>query len=175
MVLTAFTDRSTVLELARLGNPDLTLDDVPQSWIDMGNEKVSMMVTITGLDPVDDVKANHDCYSMLVQAANCFCLELLNYNGKMRWSTGDLSQVKQGNFELKYQAWQPMFFFATGEANKFKNLLPHETWRMMASMFVDAFVRCYSKRQATNTYKPKIFHDDYSRGYGRENASEHYL
>jgi len=63
-------------------------------------------------------------------------LELISQRGQYHWNTGDVAEQQVGDVTTKYQRWSPMFFFAQGNAPGFYELLPHDSYRMMAADLV---------------------------------------
>jgi hypothetical protein len=136
--------------------------------IDNANDRVDSQLSINSFFSTPDAGSTY--YKNLQRAAESFGLEELNMMGKIRWSTGDVSSMKEGDFSIEYQKWQPMFFFAQGDSARFNNLLPHETWRMMGMRYIDAFIKSVSHHTGKRTVA--IFHDDYHRGHGRTDCNE---
>ena len=107
-----------------------------------------------------------DPLNLLWSAVICFAIEYFTYTGAMAYSSGDLALTKLNRATYQFQRWQPMFFFATGASDPFKGLLPHESNRMMAYAFVDAYCRDDFFRQYGSPYPiPKITRDDTDRGW----------
>lgn len=150
--------------LAWLNYPDLTASDIPDQVLKTADARIHAYLLRRGFH----VKKNKlgDKLNLLWSAALCMCLELLCYNGIVTWTTGDLAMHKLNRTTHTYQRWQPMFFFAQGSAKGFEALLPHETYRMMAFAFCEA----YANKHFFDKYNrvvaiPKIVVDDTSRGY----------
>ena len=171
MTAQQFITASDLFPWALAANPHITLDKIDSSTVDYANAQVETALFLLSL--YDTIGSDHAKYSILQNAAKCYGMEKLNYDGKIRWSTGDVATTVEGPIKIEYQRWQPMFFFAQGDPGRFNSLLPHETWRMTGYRFVDAFVRYYWDAEgATETIQIK--YDNYARGRGATEINEYY-
>ena len=166
-----YVTKDEILALARSANPYLTSSDISDALFNFVNGRIEMELALRHV--YDGVSSSHSCYKHVKNAALCYAMEFLNYVGKIRWGTGDMARLREGNFDIEFQRWQPMFFFAQGDSQKFNNLLPHETWRMMANKFMDAFAQCYFYKE--NRIQLAIWRDRTLRGRGALDAREYYV
>jgi len=169
-----FADRNRLFEMARGANPRITIDKIDDATLRYANNQVVSRLRISGIYSPASIQETVQDFDMLQFAADCYGMEKLNYDGKVRWTTGDLLAVDEGPFKVKYQSWQPMFFFAQGDSGRFSNLLPHETWRMTGWNMVDAFTQSYFYNTEGWTGSVTILRDQYGRGKGATNINEHW-
>jgi hypothetical protein len=166
----SYTTKAKLLSLARVGTPGLSGDVVTDDVVEQACDRVDSQLAVSSF--FSSIDAGAVSYKFLQRAAENFGLEWLCMNGKVRWTTGDVQTIMEGNFKVDFQKWMPMFFFAQGDSARFNNLLPHETFRMMATKYVDAFIKAHAQANGRRTVA--IFHDDYRRGYKREDTWEHW-
>ena len=143
---------------------ELDESDIPDQWLKVASAKIHTWLIEHKVNPTSTKIT--DKLNLLWAAAITFTLELLCYNEVINWSTGDIALHRLNKVTHQYQRWQPMFFFATGSSKGFVGLLPHETYRMMAYAFCEA----YSQKKFFDKYEravpiPKIVIDRTSRGY----------
>lgn len=124
--------------------------------------RIDQMIISNRMRPVNI----RDRFNLLWSAAVCLAMELLCNIGDVKWATGDIALERLNKVTYAYQRWQPMFFFAQGAAEPFYQLLPHDTYRMMAYAYVRAYCRDdFFKNYDSPTPIPRIAMDDSSRGW----------
>lgn len=158
-----YTTKEDIVYFVRLFNSEFDEDKVNDRLLRMANSKVDAWIVEHGVSP----RNISDQLSLLWSATICIVLEILCNTGEMAWSTGDVAIQKLNKVTYGFQRWQPMFFFATGASDPFKGLLPHETYRMMAYAYVEAYCRDnFFITYGTSYPIPRISRDMTSRGWG---------
>ena len=157
-----YASKEDIVYFVRLFNTEFDDDVVDDRLLKMVNAKIDGWIIEKSVNP----RNKSDQMNLLWSAVICFALEMLCYTGHLDWKTGDIALQRLNRVTYGYQRWQPMFFFATGASDPFKGLLPHETYRMMAYAYVDAFCRDDFFRAFGSVYPiPRISRDNTSRGW----------
>lgn len=157
-----YASKDDIVYFVKLYNTGFDEDVVDDRLLKMVNAKIDGWIIEKGVSP----RNRSDQMNLLWSAVICFALELLCYAGHLDWKTGDIALQKLNKVTYGYQRWQPMFFFATGASDPFIGLLPHETYRMMAYAYVDAFCRDNFFLEYGSVYPiPRISKDNTSRGW----------
>jgi len=158
-----YASKDDIIYFIQMFNEDFDEDKVDDRLLKIVNAKIDAWIIEHGMRPTNIT----DRFNLLWSAAVCMSLELLCYSGDLSWSTGDVALEKLNRTTYAYQRWQPMFFFATGASDPFKGLLPHETYRMMAYAYVEAYCRDDFFNEYGSPYPiPRVTRDDTSRGWG---------
>ncbi|GAF95246.1 unnamed protein product [marine sediment metagenome] len=124
-----------------------------ENWVDSG-------IRILGFDHTKYDSTDPDLYT----AALLIIGELLSKLKVITWTCGQIEEERIGLISRRFPRWQPMFFFATGVAKGFYNLLPHQTWLMEAREYIERFAQ---SNQRDRVFVPAICKKDTSyRGYG---------
>ena len=105
-------------------------------------------------------------YDELAMACLFIIGEELSKMDIITWTPGQVESERIGAVERKFPKWQPMFFFAQGLIGQFDQLLPHETYRMLAL----AFIKMFSETHDKDKLRPmiRVYKDTSHRGYGWE-------
>ncbi len=157
-----YTTKDDIVYFVKMFNEEFDEDRIDDRLLKMVNAKIDGWLIEHGCR----ARNITDKLNLLWSAAVVFCLEMLCYTGDLAWSTGDVALQKLNKVTYGFQRWQPMFFFATGASDPFKGLLPHETYRMMAYAYVEAYCRDDFFLQYGSVYPiPRIAYDDTSRGW----------
>jgi len=157
-----YTTKEDIVYFVKLFNPGFDETKITNTLLKLVNAKIDGWIIEHSVNP----RNKPDRLNLLWAAAVCFCLEILCSTGNMTWSTGDVALQKLNRVTYGFQRWQPMFFFATGASDPFKGLLPHETYRMMAYAYVEAYCRDdFFKTYGTVYPLPKVAKDNTSRGW----------
>lgn len=158
-----YIEKSDIVEFVQMFDEDFESSQMSNLLLKMVNAKVDTYIIEHGVSPVG-VK---DKLNLLWSAALTTAIEILCNIGKVTWSTGDIALEKLNKVTYQYQRWQPMFFFASGSSDSFKGLLPHETYRMMAYAYVDAYCReDFFRTYGSPVPIPILSVDRSSRGWG---------
>jgi hypothetical protein len=164
-----YAAKDDIVYFVKLSNSEFDEDKIDDRLLKLANGKVDSWIIEHGVSP----RNISDQLNLLWSATICIALELLCYAGDVLWSTGDVAIQKLNKVTYGFQRWQPMFFFATGASDPFKGLLPHETYRMMAYAYVEAFCRDDFFLTYGAIYPiPRISRDVTSRGWGHETPYE---
>lgn len=157
-----YASKEDLVYFVKLFNEDFDEDRIDDRLLKIVNAKIDAWIVEHGVDP----RSKSDKLNLLWSAVVCFSLEMLCYTGDLAWSTGDVALQKLNKVTYGFQRWQPMFFFATGASDPFKGLLPHETYRMMAYAYVEAFCRDNFFLKYGTTYPiPRVSRDNTTRGW----------
>jgi hypothetical protein len=164
-----YAAKDDIVYFVKLSNSEFDEGKIDDRLLRLANGKVDSWIIEHGVSP----RNISDQLNLLWSATICIALELLCYAGDVLWSTGDVAIQKLNKVTYGFQRWQPMFFFATGASDPFKGLLPHETYRMMAYAYVEAFCRDDFFLTYGAIYPiPRISRDVTSRGWGHETPYE---
>jgi len=164
-----YATKEDISYFVKLFNSEFDDSKITNRFLKVVNAKIDAWIIEHGVNP----RSKSDKLNLLYSAAICVALEILCGTGDMTWSTGDVALQKLNKVTYGYQRWQPMFFFATGASDSFKGLLPHETYRMMAYAYIDAFCRDDFFLTYGAIYPiPKISRDVTSRGWGHNTPYE---
>lgn len=162
MAAEKYATKEDVIFFIQIFDEDFDDSIITNTFLKMANSKVDGWIIEHGKRPQNI----SDRFNLLWSATICVCLELLCSFGKIQWSTGDVALQKLNRATYAFQRWQPMFFFATGASDPFKGLLPHESYRMMAYAYVDAYCRDDFFAQYGTPYPiPRVSKDNTSRGW----------
>lgn len=164
MVAEKYATKADVIFFISLYDSNFDTDLVTNTFMKICNARIDAWIAENGLRVTNNMK---DPLNLLWSAVICFGIEFFTNTGKIVFSCGDLALQKLNKVTYQYQRWQPMFFFATGASDPFKGLLPHESNRMMAYAFVDAYCRDDFYREFGTPYPiPRMTRDDTDRGWG---------
>ncbi len=157
-----YATKEDIVYFVKLFNPNFDGDKIQNTFLKIINAKIDQWIIEHSVNP----RNRPDKLNMLWAAVITMALEWLCYTGDLMWSTGDVAIQTLNKVTYGFQRWQPMFFFATGASDSFKGLLPHETYRMMAYSYVDAFCRDDFFRNHDTVYPiPRISRDNTTRGW----------
>jgi len=157
-----YATKEDIIYFVKMFDDGFDEEKVDDRLLKMTNSKIDSWIIEHSKRPVNI----QDRFNLLWSAAVCFCLELLCYSGDLAWSTGDVALQRMNRATYAFQRWQPMFFFATGASDPFKGLLPHESYRMMAYAYVEAYCRDdFFKEYGTPYPLPRVTFDNTSRGF----------
>ena len=131
----SIVEKSDLVDFIQLQQPGFTESDIPDIVLTLVDNMVKSRIREKGYNP-DDETSDYSIWSM----AFFYTLDWLATAGKIHQFSGDVMSSKLGTSEVRFQRWQPMFFFATGMAEKFYDLLPKETFRMIGNGFFQAWV-----------------------------------
>lgn len=101
-------------------------------------------------------------------AAIFFVCELLNQQGKLHLTVGDITDERLGRIRIK-RSGQPMFFFSrgtAGEALGMYDLIPHETYRQQAIKEMYNWMAYPTRDVDFEADRLSMGHDSSLRGYG---------
>jgi len=141
--------------------------DVNDAWLEMANADVNRQLIMSGIDvPAIDI------YGLLKVAEICFYMDVAKNARQIEYVSGDVKGETMGRYRKEYTNSMPMFFFATGAADPFFQLLPTETFRMRGYKYAVSFTQAYFKsKNGVAFVKPNVKHDNTTRGYGWEESS----
>jgi len=105
-----------------------------------------------------------DTYEELVAAFVYYIGELLANSGVITWQTGQIEEEQIGVMRRSFPRWQPMFFFSRGRADRFYDLLPHQTPLMKARQCIRRFWLTYDKDTVRTSVV--VISDTSHRGWG---------
>jgi len=147
----------------QLYDEDFDTTKVTSTFMKIANARIDAWIVENGKQVTNNMR---DPLNLLWAAVICFSVEYFTYTGAFAFTSGDIALERLNKATYQYQRWQPMFFFATGASDPFKGLLPHESNRMMAYAFVDAYCRDDFFRNYGTPYPiPGITRDDTYRGW----------
>ena len=162
MTVGKYASKDDLVYFVKLFNNKFDEDKIQDRFLILIDAKIDQWIIEHGVNP----RGRPDRLNLLWSAVICMSLEWLCYSGDMAWSTGDVALQKLNKVTYGFQRWQPMFFFATGASDPFKGLLPHETYRMMAYAYVEAYCRDdFFKEYGTVYPIPRISRDNTTRGW----------
>jgi len=162
MSVEKYATKDDIIFFVQMFNEDFEPEKVDDRLLKISNARVDAWIIEHGMRPQNIT----DRFNLLWSAVVCFALEFLCYTGDLQWSTGDVALQRLNRVTYQFQRWQPMFFFATGSSDPFKGLLPHETYRMMAYAYVEAYCRDDFFAEYGTPYPiPRVVRDDTSRGF----------
>lgn len=157
-----YATKEEVRNFVSLYYTDFDTSKISDIFLRICNSRIDSWIIEHGLRP----KNINDRFNLLWAAVTTMALEILCNMGEVTWSTGDVAMQKLNKATYQFQRWQPMFFFAAGSSDPFKGLLPHDTYRMMAYSYVDAYCRDdFFAKYGTPYPIPKVVRDNSSRGY----------
>jgi len=158
-----YATKEDISYFVKLHDEDFDESIITDTFMKMIEARIDQMIIDHKKRPVNI----RDRFNLLWSATVCIALEILCNLGKLTWSTGDVALQKLNRVTYGFQRWQPMFFFAQGSAEPFYQLLPHDTYRMMAYAYVKAYCRDdFFVQYGSPTPIPKVVRDDTSRGFG---------
>ena len=94
-----------------------------------------------------------------------FYMELSGMFQQIENTFGQVRSKQAGQFRTQYDSSTPMFFFAQGDTGKFRNLLTHESWRMIAYHLIDSYLKWYIHDRNINQFSASAM-DNTTRGFG---------
>ena len=151
-----FITKDEVADFFDIDDPD----EIKEIHMKTGQFTVNSWLRDLGYEP-----NNYDgSYEDLFMAALFFIAEDLSKIGIITWSVGEIEQENFGAISRRFPRWQPMFFFARGNAKGFYELLPHQTYHMAAIQFMYRFARSHNKE--TLRVNEALAKDTSHRGYG---------
>jgi len=157
-----YAEKEDISYFVKLNDETFDESRLTDRFMKMIDARIDQMIISNRLRPVN-IK---DRFNLLWCAAICMGLEMLCYFGDVKWTTGDIALEHLNKVTYAYQRWQPMFFFAQGAAEPFYQLLPHDTYRMMAYAYVRAYCRDdFFKNYNSPTPIPRVTRDNSSRGW----------
>lgn len=163
MSVEKYATKDDVVFFVQIYDPDFDGSVIDDRFLKIANARVDAWLIEKGCRPSNNPS---DPLNLLWSAVITFSLEILCYMNLLQWSTGDVALQHLNKVTYQFQRWQPMFFFASGASDPFKGLLPHETYRMMAYAYVEAYCRDDFFRTYGTVYPiPRITRDDTSRGF----------
>ena len=158
-----YATKAEVIYFIQLYDSEFDISKVANTFMKICNARIDAWIAEAGKRVTANMK---DPLNLLWSAVICFAIEFFTYTGALSFTSGDIALEKLNKATYSYQRWQPMFFFASGSSDPFKGLLPHESNRMMAYAFVDAYCRDDFFRQYGTPYPiPKLSRDDTYRGW----------
>lgn len=158
-----YATKEDVRYFLQLYDDGFDINQVSNTFLKICNARIDAWIVENGKRVTNNMR---DPLNLLWSAVICFAVEYFSYTGALSISSGDLALERLNKATYQYQRWQPMFFFATGASDPFKGLLPHESNRMMAYAFVDAYCRDDFFREYGTPYPiPGITRDDTYRGW----------
>ena len=164
MTVEKYATKDDIIFFVRMFDTEFNEEKIDDRFLKIANARVDAWIIEKGLQPKNTNIS--DSFNLLWSACICFALELLCYTGVVQWSTGDVALQRLNRVTYQFQRWQPMFFFASGSSDPFKGLLPHETYRMMAYAYVEAYCRKDFFNKNGSVYPiPKVSFDNTTRGY----------
>ena len=159
-----YATKEDIVFFVQFFDEDFDSSKITTRILKIANARIDAWMIEKGTSPSNNNIS--DPLNLLWSATICFALEWLCYSGDVAWSTGDVALQKLNKATYQFQRWQPMFFFASGASEPFKGLLPHETYRMMAYAYVEAYCRKNFFDDYDTTYPiPRVTRDDTSRGF----------
>jgi len=171
MLIEKYATKQEVRDFISMFYSDFNASKISDIFLKICNARIDAWIVEHGLRPSNI----NDRFNLLWAAVISIALEILCNMGEVQWTTGDIAMQRLNKATYTFQRWQPMFFFATGSSDPFKGLLPHETYRMMAYSYVEAYCKDdFFKEYGTPYPIPKVVRDNTSRGYGW-NLSKEYI
>lgn len=158
-----YATKSDVGYFLQLYDSGFDTSKVTDTFLKIANARIDAWICEHGKRVTNNMK---DPLNLLWAAVICFSIEFFTYTKDLSFTSGDVALERLNRATYQYQRWQPMFFFATGASDPFKGLLPHESNRMMAYAFVDAYCRDDFFKEYGSPYPiPGITRDDTDRGW----------
>jgi hypothetical protein len=136
-----------VLEMLDYADLDITSAHVPAVLTKLITTRICGFIEEKLIVAFDSLAELDDSKFYIWGAGMCLYLEFLSMRGQVHWNSGDVHSQQVGDVKTEYQRWAPMFFFAQGNAPGFYELLPHDSYRMMAFELIRKWQRHLFKKE----------------------------